>query len=106
MLLMRGFVTTTAATAASAGDAVMFHQSCVLLLAAVTTGQPCMLSGAAYAGDTEELCEEILTYMASHPSVAKFAVPDDCVIVQVGARHFPVQHRTAKMKHAARLCLQ
>lgn len=35
------------------------------------------------AGDAEQLCDDVLGYMASHPSVAKFAVPDDCVIVQV-----------------------
>jgi hypothetical protein len=39
---------------------------------------PCCVSG-----DSEALCGEVLDFMASHPSVAKFAAPDDCVVVQV-----------------------
>lgn len=39
-----------------------------------------------YAGGSEQLSEDVLSYMASHPSVAKFALPDDCVVVNVSRR--------------------
>jgi hypothetical protein len=38
------------------------------------------------AGDSEQLSGDVLSYMASHPNVAKFAVPDDCVVVQVSSQ--------------------
>jgi hypothetical protein len=57
----------------------------LMLLAAVTVVRWLQNCVFLCAGDSEELCEDILSYMASHPSVAKFAVPDDCVVVQVSA---------------------
>ncbi len=32
------------------------------------------------------MSDDVLAYMASHPSVAKFAVPDDCVVVEVSTQ--------------------
>lgn len=42
------------------------------------------MPSACAGDDPEQLCDDVLTYMASQPSVAKFAVPDDCVVVKVG----------------------
>jgi hypothetical protein len=43
----------------------------------------CAMLCCGCAGDLQQMCDDVLAYMASHPSVAKFAVPDDCVVVQV-----------------------